>query len=80
MFLSHHFSSFLGAWLGGCLYDQGDSYDPIWWLIMPGGLIATMLHWMIHEMPGTAVCGCGGGEQESVPSHSWRTQSSPFIA
>ncbi len=32
VFLSHQIGSFLGVWLGGRLYDQLGSYDPVWWM------------------------------------------------
>ncbi len=31
-FFSHQIGSFLGAWLGGRLYDTTGSYDVVWWL------------------------------------------------
>ncbi len=32
-FFSHQIGSFLGAWLGGRLYDTTGSYDVVWWLV-----------------------------------------------
>jgi len=51
VFLSHQLGSFLGAWLGGLLYDLQGSYDHMWWLIIASGFVATALHMMIREAP-----------------------------
>src|SRR4029079_6044628 len=32
VFLSHQVGAFFGVWLGGRLYDEFGSYDPIWWM------------------------------------------------
>ena len=32
-FFSHQIGSFLGAWLGGKLYDTTGSYDVVWYLV-----------------------------------------------
>ena len=32
-FFSHQIGSFLGAWLGGKLYDTTGSYDVVWWIV-----------------------------------------------
>ena len=31
-FFSHQIGGFLGAWLGGIVFDRFGSYDPVWWL------------------------------------------------
>ncbi|MDS1134689.1 MFS transporter [Nitratireductor indicus] len=49
VFFSHQVGSFLGVWLGGYLYDQFGSYDPVWWLGMALGLFAAVVHWPIQE-------------------------------
>ena len=50
-FLSHQLGSFLGAWLGGVLYDELTSYDIMWWLSIALGVAAAILHWPIVERP-----------------------------
>ena len=49
VFLSHQIGSFLGVWLGGVLYDQLGSYDPVWWFGVALGLFAAAMHWPIKE-------------------------------
>lgn len=49
VFLSHQAGSFMGAWLGGFLYDLSGNYDVMWWLIIAMGLVAAMLHYPIRE-------------------------------
>src|ERR1041384_5208981 len=34
-FFSHQVAGFLGAWLGGLLYERTGSYDIVWWLAEP---------------------------------------------
>ena len=51
VFLSHQVGSFLGAWMGGLLYDLQGSYDLMWWLTIASGFLATALHLMIKEAP-----------------------------
>jgi predicted MFS family arabinose efflux permease len=51
VFFSHQLGSFLGAWLGGYVYDRAGSYDLVWWISVGLGLIAALLHWPIEERP-----------------------------
>lgn len=48
-FFSHQVGSFLGAWLGGKLYDTTGSYDVVWYLAMALGIIAGLLNLPIDE-------------------------------
>jgi MFS family permease len=49
VFLSHQLGSFLGVWLGGRLYDQFGSYDPVWWMSVALGVFAALVHLPIRE-------------------------------
>ena len=49
--MSHQFGSFVGAWLGGYIYDVTGTYDLMWLAAMGVGLLATVLHWPIREAP-----------------------------
>lgn len=49
VFLGHQVGSFIGVWLGGWLYDQRGTYDPVWWLGVALGIMAAIVHWPIRE-------------------------------
>jgi len=49
VFLSHQIGSFLGVWLGGRLYDQLGSYDPVWWMGVALGIFAAIVNRPIRE-------------------------------
>lgn len=51
VFFSHQVGSFLGAWLGGVLYDMTGSYDPVWWASVALGVFSALVHWPIDERP-----------------------------
>ncbi|MCZ6628097.1 MAG: MFS transporter, partial [SAR324 cluster bacterium] len=48
-FLSHQMGSFLGAWLGGYLYDLTGSYNTVWYISVVLGLLAALLHLPIND-------------------------------
>ena len=48
-FFSHQIGSFLGAWLGGKLYDATGSYDIVWYLSIALGVIAGVINLPIDE-------------------------------
>jgi predicted MFS family arabinose efflux permease len=48
-FFSHQIGSFLGAWLGGFLYDRTGSYDVVWWISIGLGVFAGLLNLPIDE-------------------------------
>ena len=48
-FLSHQIGSFLGAWLGGRLYDHTGSYDVVWWIAIALGVLAGLVNLPIDE-------------------------------
>jgi len=52
VFLSHQIGSFIGAWLGGRIYDAYQDYMPMWWAAILLGVLATVLHLPIRETPG----------------------------
>ena len=48
-FFSHQIGSFLGAWLGGKLYDTTGSYDVVWYLSIALGIVAGLINLPIDE-------------------------------
>ncbi|MBM3522962.1 MAG: MFS transporter [Alphaproteobacteria bacterium] len=51
VFFSHQVGSFLGAWLGGKVYDLVGNYDAMWWISVALGIASALLHWPIREQP-----------------------------
>jgi predicted MFS family arabinose efflux permease len=51
VFFSHQLGSFLGAWLGGRIFDATGSYDLMWWISIGLGLVAALLHLPIADKP-----------------------------
>ena len=51
VFLSHQLGSFLGAWLGGLLYDRTGSYDVVWWIAVALGVFAALVNLPVREGP-----------------------------
>ncbi|MEX3931831.1 MFS transporter [Paraburkholderia phymatum] len=49
VFLSHQLGSFLGAWLGGFVFDVTGSYSLIWGATALAGLFAALLHFPIDD-------------------------------
>jgi MFS family permease len=50
-FFSHQIGSFLGAWLGGYLFDLTGSYTLIWSATAIAGVVAAVLHFAISDAP-----------------------------
>jgi MFS family permease len=50
-FLNHQVGSFLGAWLGGYLFDLTGSYSIVWSATAVAGVIAAILHFAINDKP-----------------------------
>ncbi len=57
VFLSHQAGSFMGAWLGGWLYDAYKSYDMLWWMAAGASVVAAALHLPIREQPAPRLAG-----------------------
>ncbi|HRH87211.1 MAG TPA: MFS transporter [Rubrivivax sp.] len=51
VFLNHQLGSFLGAWLGGRLYEASGSYDVVWWISVALGLFAAAVNWPVRDTP-----------------------------
>ncbi len=51
VFLGHQLGSFLGAWLGGRIFDQTGSYDLAWMIAVGLSLLATLCSLPINEQP-----------------------------
>jgi len=51
VFFSHQVGGFLGAWLGGVLYERTGSYDIVWWLAVLFGLLSAVINLPIVEKP-----------------------------
>jgi predicted MFS family arabinose efflux permease len=49
VFLSHQLGSFLGAWLGGRLYDMTGNYDIVWWIAIALGVAAALINLPVRE-------------------------------
>ena len=50
-FLSHQIGGFLGAWLGGVVFERTGSYDPVWWLSILLGIMSGLINMPIVEKP-----------------------------
>jgi len=50
-FVSHQVGGFLGAWLGGIVFEKFGSYTPIWWLSVLFGLLSALINMPIVEQP-----------------------------
>ena len=51
VFLSHQVGSFMGAWLGGKLYDSTGSYDVMWAIAVALGVFAALINLPVRESP-----------------------------
>jgi MFS family permease len=49
VFLGHQLGSFLGAWLGGRIFDQTGSYQLAWLISIALSIVAAALCWPINE-------------------------------
>jgi predicted MFS family arabinose efflux permease len=51
VFLSHQVGSFLGAWMGGLVFDWTGSYDVGWGALIVIGVTAFTLQWWMDDRP-----------------------------
>ncbi|MBT5038116.1 MAG: MFS transporter [Rhodospirillaceae bacterium] len=51
VFFSHQIGGFLGAWLGGYLFDLTGNYDVAWMIAIALGVLAALIHWPISDRP-----------------------------
>ncbi|USD36593.1 MFS transporter [Ferrimonas sp. SCSIO 43195] len=51
VFFTHQLGSFLGAWVGGLIFDHYGSYQPIWWTTVVMAALAAVLHLPINARP-----------------------------
>ncbi|HET7774917.1 MAG TPA: MFS transporter, partial [Azospira sp.] len=49
VFLGHQLGSFLGAWLGGVIFDKTGSYNLAWWLSIGLSIVAAAFCWPVKE-------------------------------
>jgi MFS family permease len=49
VFLGHQLGGFLGAWLGGRIFDRSGSYDQAWWLAIALSVAAAVLAVPVRE-------------------------------
>jgi predicted MFS family arabinose efflux permease len=51
VFLGHQVGSFVGAWMGGLVFDRMGNYNFAWGALIAIGLVAFALQWMMDETP-----------------------------
>jgi predicted MFS family arabinose efflux permease len=51
VFLSHQVGSFVGAWMGGVVFDRMGNYNFAWGALIFIGIAAFLLQWMMDERP-----------------------------
>ncbi len=51
VFFSHQLGGFLGASLGGGIFDLRGNYDLIWIITVALGIMAAIIHWIIADQP-----------------------------
>ena len=51
VFLGHQLGSFLGAWLGGRIFDETGSYSLAWMIAIVLSVLAALCSWPINEKP-----------------------------
>ncbi len=61
VFFSHQVGSFMGALMGGVVFDRYGSYDVAWGALIAVGLSAFALQWLMDERPPRERSGAGAG-------------------
>ena len=51
VFFSHQLGSFLGAWMGGLVFDRYGNYHVAWGALIVIGIAAFLLQWTMDERP-----------------------------
>jgi len=51
VFLMHQVGGFLGAWVGGLVFETSGSYDLVWWTMVAATALAALIHLAIDEKP-----------------------------
>ena len=51
VFLGHQLGSFLGAWLGGRIFDETGSYGLAWTISIVLSVLAALCSWPVNEKP-----------------------------
>jgi predicted MFS family arabinose efflux permease len=49
VFVSHQVGSFLGAWLGGKIYDATGNYSLMWWIAVSLSVFAVLMNLPVRE-------------------------------
>lgn len=68
VFLMHQFGSFMGAWLGGLVFEATGSYDAVWWVVIVSALLAALVHLAIDERPSASPSGGGPERRRELPA------------
>lgn len=51
IYIGHQLGAFMGAWVGGVVFDRMGSYTLVWIAGILMGLLAALLHWPIRDQP-----------------------------
>ncbi|MEO5751162.1 MAG: MFS transporter [Usitatibacter sp.] len=64
VFFSHQVGSFLGAWMGGLVFDRFHNYNYAWGALIFIGISAFLLQWLMDETPPGERKGPAGAEPQ----------------
>ncbi|MEL6533339.1 MAG: MFS transporter [Pseudomonadota bacterium] len=51
VFFSHQLGGFMGAWLGGWMFDLYGTYTAVWWIGVGVGALSAIVHLPVREVP-----------------------------